>query len=91
MLASVHAPPRRSSVPLFRSWRWALPVCWRSVPQSDLLQSADATLVRDFLVRRSTIDDTTRTDLAQRLASAIAHRYSLPFDTDPEAFLERLV
>ena len=56
------------------------------------LSSADATLVRDFLVRREAMDPGARGDLAQRLASALAQRYQLPFDpgSDAEAFLERL-
>ena len=56
------------------------------------LSSADATLVRDFLVRRGGLDPSARIDLAQRLAAALAHRYQLPFDaeSDPERFLEHL-
>jgi uncharacterized RDD family membrane protein YckC len=56
------------------------------------LSSADATLVRDFLVRRDALDPSARADLAQRLAAALAQRYQLPFEpgSDTEAFLERL-
>ena len=57
------------------------------------LSSADATLVRDFLMRRASMDVSARNDLAQRLATAMAQRYQLPFDAEsaPEPFLERLV
>jgi uncharacterized RDD family membrane protein YckC len=57
------------------------------------LSSADATLVRDFLVRRNGLDPNARADLARRLADALARRYQLPSGprSDPEPFLERLV
>jgi uncharacterized RDD family membrane protein YckC len=54
------------------------------------LQPADATLVRDFLVRRWAMDRSARADLAQRIASAVARRYGLREEADPEAFLEHL-
>jgi hypothetical protein len=56
------------------------------------LSSSDATLVRDFLVRRDGMDPGARADLAHRLASALAQRYQLPLDplSEPEPFLERL-
>jgi uncharacterized RDD family membrane protein YckC len=54
------------------------------------LSSADATLVRDFLVRRNSLHPEARADLARRLATAMAQRYQLPLEEDPEAFLERL-
>lgn len=56
------------------------------------LSGADATLVRDFLVRREGMDPRIRADLALRLATALAHRYRLPHapSTDAELFLERL-
>jgi uncharacterized RDD family membrane protein YckC len=55
-----------------------------------VLSSADATLVRDFLVRRDSLHPTARADLAQRLAAAMARRYHVPLEGEPEAFLERL-
>jgi uncharacterized RDD family membrane protein YckC len=55
-----------------------------------LLSSSDATLVRDFLVRRSSMDLAARRNLATRLAAAIAQRYGLAYEGEPEAFLERL-
>ena len=52
---------------------------------------ADATLVRDFLVRREGMDPAARADLALRIARALSQRYHLPPpDSDPERFLERL-
>jgi uncharacterized RDD family membrane protein YckC len=56
------------------------------------LQAADATLVRDFLVRRASLDPVARTALAARLASSLARRYGLQpaAGTDAEAFLEAL-
>jgi uncharacterized RDD family membrane protein YckC len=62
------------------------------VPTLSLLP-ADATLVRDFLVRRGGMEPSARADLARRLARAMAQRYRLTQDagSDPEDFLERLV
>lgn len=57
---------------------------------SVVLSSADATLVRDFLVRRASIDPAARADLARRLADVLARRYHLPAGDDPEVFLERV-
>lgn len=54
------------------------------------LRGEDATLVRDFLVRRSGMNPSARADLAARLANALSTRYGLTVETDPEAFLERL-
>jgi uncharacterized RDD family membrane protein YckC len=54
------------------------------------LANQDATLVRDFLLRRGGMDRRARADLAQRLATSLAQRYSLPLEVAPEAFLERL-
>ena len=54
------------------------------------LSSADATLVRDFLLRRVSLDPRARADLALRLAAVLAQRYALTLDGEPEAFLERL-
>jgi uncharacterized RDD family membrane protein YckC len=56
------------------------------------LSNVDATLVRDFLLRRATLNDKARSDLAQRLAIALSHRYHLPLepDSDAERFLEAL-
>jgi uncharacterized RDD family membrane protein YckC len=54
------------------------------------LSNSDATLVRDFLSRRVTMNTVARSELAQRLASTLASRYALPVDPDPERFLEEL-
>ncbi len=54
------------------------------------LSSADATLVRDFLVRRATMDPRARAELAARLCAVLVQRYSLRLEGEPEAFLERL-
>lgn len=54
------------------------------------LSNADATLVRDFLVRRGTMAGDARRDLAQRLSSALARRYGLTVGDDPDRFLEEL-
>jgi uncharacterized RDD family membrane protein YckC len=55
------------------------------------LSSADLTLVRDFLIRRATMDSTARGHLARRLAASVSRRYAIPFGSeDPEEFLERL-
>jgi uncharacterized RDD family membrane protein YckC len=54
------------------------------------LSNTDATLVRDFLLRRASMNRQPRAEFAQRLASAMAHRYGLPLEEAPEAFLERL-
>jgi uncharacterized RDD family membrane protein YckC len=59
-------------------------------PQGPVLRSSDATLVRDFLLRRSAMNAQARRELASRLANAIAARYGLSVETDPELFLERL-
>jgi uncharacterized RDD family membrane protein YckC len=56
------------------------------------LSSTDATLVRDFLVRRATLSASARAELAARLAAALAQRYSRPLnDSAPERFLEEFV
>ena len=56
------------------------------------LSSVDATLVRDFLFRRDSLDRSARASIARRLSAALAQRYHLaaPEDADAEAFLERL-
>jgi hypothetical protein len=54
------------------------------------LSNVDATLVRDFLVRRSSMDLQARAQLAARLSAALGQRYALTIDGDPEPFLERL-
>ncbi len=54
------------------------------------LTGSDATLVRDFLVRRDGLDSRVRADLASRLAAAISQRYHVPLVGDPERYLERL-
>jgi hypothetical protein len=61
-------------------------------PRGYTLSSADATLLRDFLVRRDGMDPEARAELAQRLANALALRYQIPRDASvlPEAFLEGL-
>jgi uncharacterized RDD family membrane protein YckC len=55
------------------------------------LSGSDATLVRDFLLRRGGMHPRARAELAQRLAASVAQRYGLPLDIDFEVFLERLV
>jgi uncharacterized RDD family membrane protein YckC len=58
-----------------------------------LLSPADATLVRDFLVRRDRLDPGSRHRLAERLADALAARYGLQSrraGSSTEVFLERL-
>lgn len=61
-------------------------------PSGYTLSGADATLVRDFLLRRASMHPKARAELARRLAFAVSERYHLPFDAgfDPEQFLERL-
>jgi uncharacterized RDD family membrane protein YckC len=61
-------------------------------PRAFALSSSDATLVRDFLVRRDSMHPGARADLARRLAAIIAQRYQLPTEDvqEPELFLERL-
>jgi uncharacterized RDD family membrane protein YckC len=59
-------------------------------PTGVRLSNPDATLVRDFLVRRSSMNPQARADLAARLSAALAHRYGLSVDGEPESFLERL-
>jgi uncharacterized RDD family membrane protein YckC len=61
-------------------------------PRGFTLSNPDATLVRDFLLRRGTMHPQARAVLARRLAASLAKRYSLPLvnESDPEAFLERL-
>jgi uncharacterized RDD family membrane protein YckC len=54
------------------------------------LRGEDATLVRDFLVRRSGMSAAARHELATRLAAVLAGRYGLVVEGDAEAFLERL-
>jgi uncharacterized RDD family membrane protein YckC len=57
------------------------------------LQPDDATLVRDFLMRRPGLDPDARQALAERLAAALSARYGLAPDaeSDAEQMLERLV
>ncbi len=55
-----------------------------------ILQPADATLVRDFLIRRGTMSSSPRRELAARLAAVISSRYGLALEGDAEVFLERL-
>jgi uncharacterized RDD family membrane protein YckC len=61
-----------------------------SEPRGYALSNPDATLVRDFLLRRGGMHPRARSELAQRLAASMAERYSLPLEGDPELFLERL-
>jgi uncharacterized RDD family membrane protein YckC len=61
-----------------------------SEPRGPTLRAEDATLVRDFLIRRSGMTPVARRELATRLATALAGRYALLVEGDPEAFLERL-
>jgi uncharacterized RDD family membrane protein YckC len=67
-----------------------LPTAFATEPHDYALAPADATLVRDFLARRAGLHPRARADLAQRIATALAQRYSLTVDGDPERFLERL-
>jgi len=60
-------------------------------PLTVVLSTADATLVRDFLVRRGSMHPAARADLARRLATVLCERYALGRDYDePERLLERL-
>ncbi len=59
-------------------------------PTSVRLSNADATLVRDFLVRRATMDPHARATLAARLSAVLVQRYALTIEGEPEPFLERL-
>jgi uncharacterized RDD family membrane protein YckC len=54
------------------------------------LSSTDATLVRDFLLRRGSMNPRARAELGQRVATAMAQRYGLPLESDPERFLEEI-
>jgi uncharacterized RDD family membrane protein YckC len=59
-------------------------------PRGYVLSRGDATLVRDFLTRRDSMDPASRAALGQRLASALAARYGLSEGPDPERFLDEL-
>ena len=59
-------------------------------PRGVRLSSADATLVRDFLVRRASMDPHARANLAARLSAVLVQRYALTLDAEPEPFLEQL-
>src|SRR5579859_4190564 len=52
------------------------------------LSNSDATLLRDFLLRRTAMHPRARADLARRLATSLAQRYGLRLESDPEGFLE---
>jgi uncharacterized RDD family membrane protein YckC len=56
------------------------------------LSNTDATLVRDFLTRRVSMNPLARAELARRLANVIRRRYGLAVgaDADAERFLEAL-
>jgi uncharacterized RDD family membrane protein YckC len=68
----------------------SIPLSGTTGPRGYGLSTADATLVRDFLTRRSTMDPRVRADLARRIATAIAQRYALRLEEEPETFLEVL-
>jgi uncharacterized RDD family membrane protein YckC len=68
----------------------SIPLSATASPRGYGLSAADATLVRDFLMRRSTMDARVRADLARRIATAIAQRYALRLEDEPETFLEVL-
>ena len=57
-----------------------------------VLSAEDATLLRDFLVRRSSMDSEPRAALAHRLATHLTQRYGLPAParSREEPFLEAL-
>ncbi len=62
-------------------------------PGVPVLSPADATLLRDFLVRRERLDAESRGTLARRLADTLANRYGLQTQrsgSSDEVFLERL-
>jgi uncharacterized RDD family membrane protein YckC len=59
-------------------------------PPGVTLSGADATLVRDFLMRRGGMEPRARADLAGRLAKVVSERYHLVVESDPETFLEHL-
>ena len=62
-------------------------------PSAPVLSPADATLLRDFLVRRERLDAESRGTLARRLADTLAARYGLQAQrsgSSDEVFLERL-
>jgi uncharacterized RDD family membrane protein YckC len=67
-----------------------VPTSAAPMPQRVTLSSSDATLVRDFLVRRGMLNAIARSDLAQRLAAVLSQRYGVALDRDPEQFLEQL-
>jgi uncharacterized RDD family membrane protein YckC len=54
------------------------------------LSNSDATLLRDFLLRRAGMHPRARAELARRLAASLAQRYGLRLESDPEVFLEGL-
>lgn len=60
---------------------------------SPVLSPADATLLRDFLVRRERLEEGARQQLATRIADTLAARYGLQSQragSSTEVFLERL-
>jgi uncharacterized RDD family membrane protein YckC len=59
-------------------------------PRGVALSNADATLIRDFLLRRASMNPHARAELAERLASVMARRYSVPLESNAELFLEHL-
>lgn len=73
------------------SWSASLGNASTAVQRGYTISRSDATLVRDFQLRRASMNTSARADLAHRLASAIAQRYALPLnDDEPERFLEEL-
>jgi uncharacterized RDD family membrane protein YckC len=67
-----------------------LPTAFVGESNGQVLAPADATLVRDFLVRRDGMHPGARADLAGRMATVLGRRYGLTVDGDPERFLESL-
>jgi uncharacterized RDD family membrane protein YckC len=59
-------------------------------PRGPTLRAEDATLVRDFLLRRGGMNPQARVALAARLAEALSIRYGVAAEGDAETFLERL-
>ncbi len=65
-----------------------------SPPAAPILSAADATLVRDFLMRRERLDAPARAALARRLAHGLAERYGLQGQRDGRSdddFLQCLI
>ena len=67
-----------------------LPTIVAAASSGPMLAPADAALVRDFLARRGGMHPRARSELAHRMATALAQRYGLSLDSDAERFLEGL-